>query len=336
MKKILEQLLERKNLTPEQMREVFESLMTGKLSDMQISAFLVGLNAKGITSQELAAAAGVMREKVTPVPIKVQAVDNCGTGGDGISTFNISTTAAIIAAGAGAYLAKHGNRSNTRKSGSAEVLATLGVNLDADPETVAKCIEQTHIGFCYAIKLHPAMKYAAPSRKALQIRTIFNLLGPLTNPAGVRRQVIGVPNEALTEKIAQALKLLDADRAMVVHGTDGLCDISISKPTKITELKDGNITSFDIAPEDFGITPAAIESILINTPEDSAKIITNILDGRPGPAREIAALNAASVLTTAGLVKSIKEGLTHAYEAIDSGEAKKTLEKLIKCSRSHL
>ena len=332
VREILNQLVAGADLQAEQMREVFERLMSGELDDIQISAFLMGLNCKGFTSEEIASAAAVMREKVTPVSIKVDAVDNCGTGGDGISTFNISTTAAIIAAGAGAYLAKHGNRSNTRRSGSAEVLAELGVNIDADVETVARCIEQAHIGFCFAIKLHPAMKYAAGVRRAIGIPTIFNLLGPLTNPARVRRQVIGVPKEELTETIAEALKMLGAERAMVVHGLDGLCDISISSPTKISELCEGTIRTYIIRPEEFGIEKAELKLLMIDSPAESAEVIKAVLAGKKFPARDIAAINAASVLVVAGLAKDLASGLQMAYESIDTGSASSTLEKMIKIS----
>ncbi len=334
IREILQKLVRRENLSVEEMQDIFEMLMSGQLDDIQISAFLMGLNCKGFTSEEIASAASVMREKVTKIPINVQAADNCGTGGDGISTFNISTTAAIIAAGAGAYLAKHGNRSNTRHSGSAEVLAALGVNIDADVNTVAKCIEQAHIGFCFAIKLHPAMKFAADVRKTIGIPTIFNLLGPLTNPAGVKRQVIGVPKDDLTETIAWALKYLGAERAMIIHGLDGLCDISITEPTKISELQDDVITTYIITPDELGISPAPIEELLINSPEESAQIVENILSGRHFPPRDIAAINAAAVLVVTDIAKNLQEGLQLAYESIDSGSARKALDKLIEISNS--
>ena len=326
---ILKLLISGCNLSSDQMRSVFEGLMGGELSDVQISAFLMGLNCKGVTSEELAAAADVMRSKVRKIPITVDAVDNCGTGGDGISTFNVSTTAAIIAAGAGAYVAKHGNRSNTRRSGSAEVLAALGVNIEADIEAVAKSIELAHIGFCFAIKLHPAMKYAAPVRKALGVPTIFNMLGPLTNPAGVKRQVIGVPKDDMTELLAWALKYLGAERAMIVHGLDGLCDISISEPTKISELCEDVVTTYIITPDEFDIEPVSLEELLIDSPEESARIIEEVLSGRRCAARDIAAINASSVLVVAGIAKDLRDGLELSYDSIDSGKAKAALDKMI-------
>jgi len=315
------------------MRGVFGALMNGELADAPMAAFLVALECKGITSEELAAAAEVMREKVTRIPIRVDAVDTCGTGGDGICTFNISTATGIIAAGAGAYVAKHGNRTNTRKSGSAEAFAALGVNIDADVPTVARCIEEAHIGFCFAVKLHPAMKYAVGVRKALVVRTIFNLLGPMTNPAGVTRQIIGVAREDLVEKIAKALGRLGTKRAMVIHGLNGLCDISISGPTKICELADGQVRTILVEPKDFGITPAPLEEITIESPQQSAEVIQSVLRGDKGPARDIAAVNAGAALMVAGLSPDITQGLKQAYESIDSGAAARALAKLIEISQ---
>ncbi len=329
---ILALLSDKRDLSAEQMEGVFDALMSGKLTDVEISAFLMGLNVKGITADELASAAKVMRSKVTRIPITVDAIDTCGTGGDGISTFNVSTASAIVSAAAGAYVAKHGNRTNTRKSGSAEVLAALGVNLDADISTVKRCIEEAHIGFCYAIKLHPAMKYAANVRKALKIRTIFNLLGPLTNPAGVRRQIIGVSRPELVELIANALNMLGVIRGMVVHGLDGLCDITISGPTKIAEIENGKISYYEISPEDFGLTRARIDDILINSPEESAHRIKEVFAGKKGSARDIVLLNSAAGLVIAGLVDDMRSGIELASEAIDAGKASNTLTHLIDLS----
>ncbi len=332
MKQIFQQLVDRKDLSREQMRLVFGRLMNGELDDITISAFLTALECKGLTSEELAAATSVMREKVIRVPIDVDAIDTCGTGGDGICTFNVSSTAAFIAAGAGAYVAKHGNRTNTRRSGSAEAFAALGVNVDADIDTIARCIHQARIGFCYAINLHPAMKYAAPVRKSLAIRTIFNILGPMTNPAGVKRQIIGVSREDLAEKLAGAMAQLDTTHAMIIHGYDGLCDISISGPTLIYEIKGSHIEKYTVHPADFGLTSMPLDSILINSPQQSAQMIKDVLAGKTGPTRDIASLNAASALVVAGLAKSLKEGLELARQAIDSGAAADALEHLITIS----
>ncbi len=332
MKKILDQLILRRDLSSDQMKQVFELLMSGQLDDIFIAAFLTALECKGVTSEELAAAASVMRDKVIRVPITVDAIDTCGTGGDGICTFNVSSVSGIIAAGAGAYVAKHGNRTNTRKSGSAEAFASLGVNIDADIDTIARCIHEAHIGFCFAVKLHPAMKFAAPVRKSLAVRTIFNLLGPMTNPAGVKRQIIGVSKPELIQKIAGALKFLGATHAMVIHGHNGLCDISISGPTTICELKSGHINTYTVEPTDFGIAKSPLDSILIQSPDQSAQIIREILAGKAGPARDIACLNAASALVVAGLAEDLTKGLKLAIHSIDSGAAQMTLNKLIEIS----
>jgi len=333
MKEILAKLTKGYDLTEVETKHAFGQLMSGKLSEAQIAAVLVGLACKGVSSGELAAAGAVMRSAVTPVPISVEAIDTCSTGGDGISTFNISTCAAIIAAGAGAYVAKHGNRSITRKSGSAEVLAQLGVNIEADVSTIAKCIEQAHIGFLFAIKLHPAMKYAGPVRQQLGIPTIFNLLGPMTNPAGVKRQVLGVSKEDQTEKIAWALKLLGAKRAMVVHGLDeGLCDLSICGPSKISELNDGKIKTYTIEPQQLGLTVGKLDQLLISSPAESASIIKSILGSKHGPQRDAAVLNAAAALVVAGLARDLAHGIQQAGKSIDSGQAQKCLQELVKIS----
>lgn len=329
MREILDRIIARRDLSTDEMRGVFTQLMSGELSDAQMAAFLVGLECKGITGEELAAAAAVMREKVIRIPITVDAVDTCGTGGDGICTFNVSSAAGIIAAGAGAYVAKHGNRTNTRRSGSAEAFAALGVNIEADVATVARCIEEAHIGFCFAIKLHPAMKYAVGVRKALAVRTIFNLLGPMTNPAGVQRQIIGVSREDLVEKIATALKLLGVTKAMVIHGREGLCDISISGPTTICEVAGGRIRTYVVEPQALGIARQPLEQILINSPAESAAAIRAVLNGERGPARDIATVNAAAALVVADRARDLPEGIALATESIESGRARAALERMI-------
>jgi anthranilate phosphoribosyltransferase len=328
----LEQLIRGQDLTAEQVRSVFEQLTAGELTEPEIAGFLVALASKGPTAEELAAAAFVMRQRVTRVPISVEAIDTCGSGGDGVCTFNISTCAALIAAGAGAYVAKHGNRTNTRRSGSAEALTALGVNIDADIPTVVKCIEESHIGFLYAIKLHPSMKYAAPVRKALAIRTIFNLLGPLTNPAFVQRQIVGVPQPEETELVAGALKNLGARHAMVVHGLEGLCDLSISGPSKVSEVSAGVIRTYEVDPRDLGIRPSPIEKLLIASPQESADRIRQILDGKAGPSRDIAALNAAAALIVADKAGGLSSGFKLACESIDTGAAKRALGALVAIS----
>ncbi len=334
MRAVLEQLVRGEDLSGERMRAVFEQLMAGELTDAQIAAFLAALACKRPSSEELAAAAAVMREKVTTVPVGVDAIDTCGTGGDARSTFNVSTCAAIIAAGAGAYVAKHGNKTNTRVSGSAEAFAALGVNIDAEVPVVARCIEEAHVGFCFAIKLHPAMKYAAPVRRAMAIKTIFNFLGPLTNPAHVKRQVIGVPNADETELVCDALRRLGAERAMVVHGMERLCDISIAGPTRISELRDGTVRTYVTRPEELGLSASSLDAIMVESPQQSAERIGEILAGKKGPCRDIAAVNAAAALVVAGLADDLKTGLRLAVESIDSGAARAALARQVEISNA--
>ncbi len=332
VKSVLEQLVSGENLSAETVKDIFGRLTNGELSDPEIAAFLVGLACKGLTSEEIAAAASVMREKVMRVPLSVDAIDTCGTGGDGKSTFNVSTCAAIIAAGAGAYVAKHGNRTNTRVSGSAEALQSLGVNLDADAATVARCIEEAHVGFLFAIKYHPSMKYAAPVRKALAIKTIFNFVGPLTNPALVKRQIIGVPNPEETELVAGALKLLGTEKAMVIHGMERLCDISIAGPTQISEVSGGKVKTYTVTPEGLGLERSSLDAVMVGSPAESAERIRQILKGQKGPARDIAAINASAALVVAGMADDLQGGLKLACESIDSGGANDALTRLVEIS----
>lgn len=324
---------EGENLSRDACAEAFGLIMSGSAADAQLERFLAALADKGETIDEIVGAAQVMRRCVTPVACEFpNAIDTCGTGGDGISTFNVSTAAALVAAGAGAKVAKHGNRTNSRKSGSAEALQALGVNIEAPPEIVAKCLRKANIGFLFAAKLHPAMKYAAQARKNLKRRTIFNLLGPLTNPAGVQRQIIGVADPALLDKIAGSLRELGAVRAMVVHGDDGLCDLTITGPSRFVEIDGSALRSASITPEDVGLTRAKPESLRVDNPTQSAEVIREILAGRSGPARDHTLLNAAAALVVAGLSASIGEGVSRAAAAIDGGAANETLDRLIRIS----
>jgi anthranilate phosphoribosyltransferase len=257
----------------------------------------------------------------------------CGTGGDGISTFNVSTTAAIIASAAGAVVAKHGNRTNTRVSGSAEVLAELGVNIDADAATLERCLAQHGLAFLYAPKLHPAMRHAAAVRKALRRRTIFNLLGPLCNPAGAARQVLGVSKPAHVPLLAEALAALGAERAWVVHGNDGLCDLTITGSTTIAELFGGSITSRTITPADAGLPESALDALLVDSPQASAAAVRAILAGERGPRRDHALLNAGASLVVYGMAADVKDGVSRAADAIDSGAAMAKLAAMAATSR---
>ncbi|MHC4671178.1 MAG: anthranilate phosphoribosyltransferase [Planctomycetota bacterium] len=322
-----------RHLSREQMREVFNQIMTGQVEPDEMGEFLKALAAKGETVEEIAGAADVMNDKVTRVRCHVDCIDTCGTGGDGISTYNVSTTAAIIAAAAGATVAKHGNRTNTRVSGSAEAIAELGVNLDADVPTLEKCLDECGIAFLYAPNLHPAMKYAGPVRKKLGIRTIFNLLGPLTNPAGAKRQVLGTSKPELTEILANVLAARQASLAWVVNGHNGLCDLTITGETKVTEVREGQIRTFTVNPNDVGFETAPLDTLLVDSPQSSAEAIRTILEGNDqGPRRHHALLNAAAAIMVAGLADNLKSAVTQAAQAIDSGQAVKKLDNLAKTS----
>lgn len=326
MRVYLEKLLARQSLSRAEAAEAFELIMDGQVPDAAIGALLAVLAAKGETLDELVGAAQALRSRATRIRCAPDAIDTCGAGGDGISTFNVSTTAALIAAAAGATVAKHGNLTNTRVSGSAEVLQALGVNIDCDPAVVERCLSQARIGFLFARKLHPAMRHAAAARRALGIRTIFNLLGPLTNPAGVRRQVLGVPRAELTGRLAEALGQLGTVRAWVVHGLDGLCDLTITGETQVSELRDGRIDTRRIAPEDFGLRRAALADLAVASPQQSADAVCRILAGQPGPRRDHALLNAAAALVVAGLADDLPDGLRQAAAAVDDGRAQATLQ----------
>ena len=330
---ILRAVMAGRSLSREQTREAFGQIMDGQWSEPQIAAMLVALAIKGETVEEIAGAAQAMRDHVVPIDTGgLDVIDTCGTGGTGLSTFNISTAAALVAAGAGAKVAKHGNRTNTRASGSANVLSALGVNLDAGPETVARCLAEAGVCFCYAVRHHPAMKYAAPVRKSLGVRTLFNVLGPLTNPAGAKRQVMGVFDAALTEPIATVLGLLGARRALVVHADDGLDELATTSPTRISEWKAGRVTTRTVQPEEFGLPRAKLADLLIDSPEASAAMVLEVLAGRPGPARDIVVLNAAAALTVAELAETLDAAIALAERSINTGAANAALAKLVEVS----
>ena len=319
-------------LNRHQARAAFELIMTGQATDAQIGALLAAMQVRpgGPTVDEITGAAQVMREKLLPVavPEGVEPIDTCGTGGVGGVTFNVSTTAAIIAAGAGAYVAKHGNRSVTSRSGSSQVLQALGVKLDVPVATVERCIAEARIGFCFAPAHHPAMKYAIGPRKELGFRTIFNLLGPLTNPAGARRQLIGTVSPTVADQLAHVLANLGAKRAMVVHG-DGQDDIATTGETYIAHVDNGQVTSQTITPEQFGLARAKLGDLMIDGVEASAQAVRRVLDCESGPRRDIAALNAAGALVVAGLADDLVDALAKAQQSLDTGAAKATLQKLV-------
>ncbi len=326
-KAIFTQLSRGADLSRSQARSVFDEIISGKLSAAATGALLGALMVKGECVDELVGAAEAMRAKMLPISCQADCIDTCGTGGDGISTFNVSTTAGIIAAAAGATVAKHGNRSTTRASGSTEVLASLGIDVDANPKTVQRCLLEAGIGYLNARSLHPAMKHAAPVRAALPVRTIFNLLGPLTNPAGAKRQVVGVPRPDLAELMAHALLELGAVHAWVVHGGDGLCDLTITAETSVVELRDGQFHRFTIRPEDVNLSRGDLESLLVDSPAISGEVVQAILRGAPGPQRDHALLNAAAAIVVAGIAGSLLEGVEKAAEAVDSGAALDTFHR---------
>ncbi|MBW7887997.1 MAG: anthranilate phosphoribosyltransferase [Bacteroidetes bacterium] len=330
-----QQLIEGNSLTKEQTRECVLEIMSGTVSDIQISAFLTALRIKGETTAEIAGAAQAMREKATKIQTRHNnVIDTCGTGGDGIGTFNISTVAAIISSAAGAKVAKHGNRAISSKCGSADVLKALGVNIDMPKERVEKSLDEIGIGFLFAPKLHEAMKYAMPVRRELGFRTIFNTLGPLTNPAGAKRQVLGVYKQILTDTLASVLQDLGTERALVVHGLDGMDEISTIGETKITEIKNGQIDSYLLHPDTLDIERVSLNEILGGDVEKNVSIVNHILSGKKGAVRDIALLNAAAALYVSEITSSLKEGIALAADAVDSGNAKQKLNDLIAFSYS--
>ncbi|MEE8428613.1 MAG: anthranilate phosphoribosyltransferase [Gammaproteobacteria bacterium] len=334
MSAAIQAVTEGKDLASAEMQEVMQTIMTGNATPAQIGGFLVGLRMKGETVEEIAAAARVMRRLATQVQVSgPHVVDTCGTGGDGAHTFNISTASAIVAAAAGAKVAKHGNRSVSSSCGSADVLETAGVNLDLEPWQVSRCIEQVGVGFLFAPKHHSAMKHAIGPRKEMGVRTIFNLLGPLTNPAEAPNQVLGVFSAQWLEPLARVLEQLGSEHVLVVHAEDGLDEISIGGNTRVVELKAGAITSYTIAPEDFGITPGNVADIVVSNADESLQMIQNVFAGKSGPALDIVAMNAGAAIYAAGLVDGLKEGVVMAGDVLVSGAAQRTLESLIRVSQ---
>lgn len=313
---------------------VFEAMVGGTISDERIERFLIAMAERGETVEEIVGAARVLRAQVVPIVCGSEnAIDTCGTGGDGISTFNVSTAAALVAAGAGAVVAKHGNRSNSRASGSAEALAALGVNVDAPPAIVEQCLREIGFGFLHAARLHPAMGRVAAVRKKLGRPTIFNLLGPLANPARVERQVIGVPRSELMMKIATALQRLGAVHVLVVHGDDGLCDLTITGTSRAVEFRDGTLNENVIRPEDVGLKSAGLETLRVDDSRQSAAAIRDVLGGQTGPRRDHALLNGAAALVVAGVAFDLTDGVDRAATSIDSGAAMKVLDRLIEMTK---
>lgn len=335
IKEALKKVVDRQHLSESEMTETMEAIMQGEASGAQIGALLAGLRMKGETIAELTGAARVMRKNATFIDARCNcAVDTCGTGGDRASTFNISTTAALVAAGAGLTVAKHGNRAVSSRCGSADLLEALGVNIHADPEVMELCVQQVRIGFLFAPTLHIAMKHTIQVRREMGVRTIFNMLGPLTNPAGATCQVLGVYDGTLTETFAAVLKNLGTTRAMVVHGRDGLDEITLCAETRVTELNHGMLKTYNLDPRDFFPRSYSREDFQGGDPGTNARITREVLAGKAGAARDIVVINAAAALVVAGAAKGMKEGIALAAEALDRGRAAQKLEQLIALSTS--
>ena len=334
MQTAMRAVTERQNLSGDDMRAVMRLIMTGQATAAQIGGFLVGLRMKGETVEEIAAAAEVMRELATRIHVSgLHLVDTCGTGGDGVHTFNISTAAAFVVAAAGGQVAKHGNRSVSSKSGSADVLEAAGVSLDLTPEQVARCVNEIGVGFLFAPKFHSAMKHAIGPRREMGVRTVFNLLGPLTNPAGAPNQVIGVFSMYWVEPLAEVLQKLGSEHVLVVHAEDGMDEISIGAPTRVAELKDGRVRVFTIQPEQFGFARGDVKKLAVTSPAESLAIIQNVLANQPGPARDIVVLNAGAAIYVAGLAPNLDAGVKKAAEVIAIGAARAKLDALATLSK---
>ena len=318
------------------MSDVMHQIMTGNATDSQIGGFLIGMRMKGETVDEITAAASVMRSLATPVTIddKDNLVEIVGTGGDGSGTFNVSTASCFVLSAAGGRVAKHGNRSISSKSGAADLLEVAGVNLEITPDQVKACVEEIGVGFMFAQKHHSAMKHAIGPRKEMGVRTLFNLLGPLTNPAGTPNQVLGVFSKEWVRPLAEVLKQLGSNHVMVVHADDGMDEISIASPTSVAELKDGNITEYTVKPEDFGMTQQNVATIRVHDAQESLEMVNSVLNNEASAARDIVALNAGAAIYVAGITNSHKAGIERALEVIASGDARQKLLDLINKSNS--
>ena len=330
--KLIRKLTERSDLSVEESIEAMNAIMSGKATPAQIAAFIVALRMKGETVDEITGCARVMREKavkVDPGPSDWDVVDTCGTGGDAVHTFNISTAAALVTAGAGVTVAKHGNRAVSSTSGSADVLKALGVNLEAEKAVVERCLRETRIGFLFAPLMHGAMKYAIGPRREIGVRTVFNILGPLTNPAGAPCQVLGVYDGALAEPLAGVLRKLGSKRCMVVHGEDGLDEITTTAETRVAELIEGEIKTYTITPEEMGLPRTSLDDLVAKSPEEAVEALNSVLAGDKGPRRDIVLLNAGAAILVSGAASDLKDGIRKAAESIVSGAARQALDKLV-------
>lgn len=330
----IERIVSGGSLTRDEAAGVMNQIMSGEATPAQFGAFVTALRMKGETPDEVAGMAQVMREKSLHVDIDGTVVDTCGTGGDGSNTFNISTTAAFVVAGAGVKVAKHGNRAMSGSTGSADVLEELGVKIDLSPAGVKRCLEEIGIGFMFAQTFHPSMKFAAGPRREIGIRTVFNILGPLTNPAGVNAQVIGVANAELGETMAQVLGLLGTNHALIVHGGDGLDEMTLSGSNQVWELRNGQVESYTVNPGDLGFDKVHSSELRVGSVTESAKVLRDVLNGAAGPTRNVVVVNAAAALLAADRVSTLSQGVKVASESIDSGAAPAKLDAFIKLSQT--
>jgi anthranilate phosphoribosyltransferase len=333
IKEAIDILIKGNSLGMEQAAQVMGEIMEGEATPAQFGSFVTALRLKGETVEEIAGMAKVMREKALPVKVSGPLVDTCGTGGDASKTFNISTTAAFVVAGAGLKVAKHGNRGMSSGCGSADVLDALGVEIELGPKEVERCLEEIGIGFMFAQTFHPAMKYAAPSRREIGIRTVFNILGPMTNPAGAQAQLLGVFDEELTFKMAEVLSLLGCQHALVVHGEDGLDEITLGGKTTVCELKEGEVIRYYVDPDDFDLDKTSVDSLRGGPPQENADILRRVLKGEKGAYRDIVVVNAAAALVAGDMADDLGRGAVMATESIDSGRALDKLESLITLTR---
>jgi anthranilate phosphoribosyltransferase len=326
---LLPALIERRHLSADQMRGLMQDLMAGRCGEAETAALLVALRMKGETAAEIAAAASVLREHMVPLSTgREDVLDTCGTGGDGTGTFNISTATALVAAGAGVPVVKHGNRAVSSTSGSADVLAALGVAVEGDVSWARRCLDEAGLAFCFAPHFHPAMRHVGPVRRRLAVRTIFNCIGPLANPAGAAYQLLGVGQAELLDPLAQALALLGTRRALLVCARDGLDEVSLSAPTRVREVRGGQVTAWEWEPGDFGLEACSLADLRVAGPAESAGMIRSVLEGRPGPATRVVLANAAAALLASDRVGNLREGVARAGEALASGQAAGVLARL--------